>query len=177
MLNDGKVVFDGDTNDAIGALRDVLDGRRVGQAIPADTRHPIQVKHVEVLDAQGQEVRTVDEGDSLTIRVHVDALRPIERWEIGFSMDTPLGHMVLASNTEILGVTLSPITGPTVVDLTIAEVHLGPGQYYVNANAAGVSEPSSHGLPQAAMFTVRGDDRTIGTVAAKVSVSEATDAG
>jgi ABC-2 type transport system ATP-binding protein len=172
VLDKGRVVYDGDTNEAIGALRDVLDNRRVGQAIPTDTRHPIQVKQVEILDAAGHETRSVSEGDALTVRVHVDALRPIERWEIGFSMDTPLGHMVLASNTDILGVTLAPIKGPTTVDLTIAKVHLGPGQYYVNANAAGVSEPSSHGLSQAAMFTVRGDDTTIGSVAARVSVSE-----
>jgi ABC-type polysaccharide/polyol phosphate transport system ATPase subunit len=176
VLSDGHVVFDGDTNDAIGALRDVLDGRRAGEAAPTDTRHPIQVKRIELLDAAGQPARAFDEGDSMTIRVHVDALRVVEKWELGFSLDTPLGHMALASNTEVLGVRLAPITGPTHVDVTIAELHLGPGQYYVNANAAGISEASSHGLMQGAMFTVRGDNTTFGTVAAVVSVSEASDA-
>lgn len=179
VLSDGKVVFDGDTNDAIGALRDVLDGRRVGEAPPAGTLHPIQVKRIETLDAYGEPTRMVAAGAPLTIRVHVDSLRPIERWELGFSIDTPLGHMALASNTEVLGVRLAPISGPVQVDLRIEEVHLGPGQYYVNANAAGVSEESSHGLMQGALFTVTTDHPTFGTVAAAVTVESAgsTDRG
>lgn len=79
--------------------------------------------------------------------------------------------MVLASNTELLEVTLAPIDGPYVVDLTIDAVNLGPGQYYVNANAAGVSEPSNHGLMQASLFTVVGDSRTIGTVSATIRLA------
>lgn len=170
VLSDGKVVFDGDTNAAIGALRDVLDGRRVGETPAAGTTHPIQVKRIELLDADDEPTRSVAAGAPLTIRVHVDSLRPIERWELGFSIDTPLGHMALASNTEVLGVRLAPISGPIHVDLHIGEVHLGPGQYYVNANAAGVSEESSHGLMQGALFTVTSEHPTFGTVAAAVTV-------
>ena len=170
VLSDGRVVFDGDTNSAIGALRDVLDGRRVGEAPPESTMHPIQVKRIELRDAHGETTRSIAAGDPLTIRVHVDSLRPIDRWELGFSIDTPLGHMVLASNTEVLGVRLAPISGPVHVDLNIEEMHLGPGQYYVNANAAGVSEESSHGLMQGALFTVTSEHPTFGTVAASVSV-------
>ena len=54
-------------------------------------------------------------------------------------------------------------------------MHFGSGQYYINANAAGVSESSSHGLMQGAMLTVRTDNTTFGTVAASVSVTEAVD--
>ncbi|SIT88749.1 ABC transporter ATP-binding protein [Microbacterium sp. RU33B] len=172
VLSDGKVVFDGDTNEAIGALRNVLDGRRADEAAREETIHPIQVKRIEILDADGQPAAEISEGDPMTIRVSVDALRPMERWEVGFSIDTPLGQMVLASNTDILGVRLAPISGPTRVDLSIAQVHFGPGQYFINANAAGVSEPSSHGLKQGALLTVRGDTSTMGTVSAKVSVAE-----
>lgn len=173
VLQDGKIVYDGETNGAINALRDVLDGRRVGEAVPDTTVHPIQVKRVEVVDAEGLPTQEVRVGESVTVRVHVDSLRPIERWEVGFSIDTPLGHMVLASNTDLLRVRLPRIAGPTVVDLTIDEVHFGAGQYYVNANAAGVSESSSHGLMQAARFTVVADAGTVGSVSAHVSVASA----
>lgn len=173
VLQDGKIVFDGETNGAISALRDVLDGRRVGEPPPDSTLHPIQVKRVEVIDAEGTPIKEVRVGDSVTVRIHVDSLRPIERWEVGFSIDTPLGHMVLASNTDLLKVRLAPITGPTVIDLTIDEVHFGAGHYYVNANAAGVSESSSHGLMQAARFTVLADEGTVGSVSANVSVAAA----
>ena len=104
--------------------------------------------------ATGAGQRELRRGTPLTIRVHVDALRPIERWEVGFSIDTPIGQMVLASNTELLESPLAPISGPTIVDLRIDEVHFGPGSTSSTPNAAGVSEPSSHGLTQGALFTV-----------------------
>lgn len=171
VLKDGAVVFDGNTRSAISALRDVLEGRRVGEAPPEETVHPIQVKRIELLDDSGHTIRSIREGEALNIRVHVDSMKIIDRWEIGFSIDTPLGHMVLASNTELLGYRLDPISGPVHVDLRVASMHLGAGQYYVNANAAGVSEPSSHGLAQGAMFTVVADETTVGTVSAQVTVS------
>ena len=178
VLKDGAVVFDGETREAIGALRDVLEGRRVGEAPPEQTVHPIQVKQVELLSDDGSRLKTIDEGDPLTIRVHVDSMKPIERWELGFSIDTPLGHMVLASNTEMLEHRLEPISGPVSVDLRVAAMNLGAGQYYVNANAAGVSEPSSHGLAQGALFTVRArEEGTVGTVAASVSIAGASSDG
>ena len=172
LLHHGKMVFDGDINGAVDGLRDVLDDREVGEAPPEETIHPIQVKGIELIDDEGAVLKEISSGVPFTIRVHVDALRPIERWEIGFSMDTPLGQMVMASNTEVLGVTLSPIAGRTRVDLRIADSRFGPGDYYVNANAAGVSEPSSHGLMRGATLRVRTDNTTMGTVAAAIDVAE-----
>lgn len=171
LMHHGKVVFDGDINAAVDGLRDVLDDREVGEAPPKETVHPIQVKRIELLADDGSAVKEIRTGDSFTVRVHVDTLRPIERWEIGFSMDTPLGQMVMASNTEVLGVTLEPITGRRQVDLRVANAGFGPGDYHVNANAAGVSEPSSHGLMRGATLRVRTDNSTMGTVAASISVS------
>ncbi|WP_251445095.1 MULTISPECIES: ABC transporter ATP-binding protein [unclassified Microbacterium] len=171
VLSHGEVVFDGDTNEAVRALRNVLEGRRADEAAPDETQHPIQVKSIELLDAAGEPTSEIGIDDALTIRINVDGLHRIERWEVGFSIDTPLGQMVLASNTEMIGVTLDPIDGPQSVDLTIESVHLGEGQYYVNANAAGVSEPSSHGLSQGIMFSVRGGGSSVGSVSARVALA------
>lgn len=172
LLHHGELVFDGDINAAVDGLRDVLAGREVGEAPPEETVHPIQVKRIELVDDEGASVKELTSGHPFTIRVHVDTLRPIDRWEIGFSMDTPLGQMVMASNTEVLGVMLEPITGPTTVDLRVAGAGFGPGDYFINANAAGVSEPSSHALMRGATLRVRTDNTTMGTVAALISVSE-----
>lgn len=175
LLHHGKLVFDGDINRAVDGLRDVLADREVGEAPPEETIHPIQVKRIELVDDDGGAIRELPTGDPFTIRVHVDTLRPIERWEIGFSMDTPLGQMVMASNTEVLGVTLDPIEGKTVVDLRIADAGFGPGDYFVNANAAGVSEPSSHGLMRGATLRVRTDETTMGTVSARITVASSVE--
>lgn len=173
LLHHGELVFDGDINAAVDGLRDVLAGREVGEAPSEETVHPIQVKRIELVDDDGASVKELPTGHPFTVRVHVDTLRPIDRWEIGFSMDTPLGQMVMASNTEVLGVKLDPITGPTVIDLRVADARFGPGDYFVNANAAGVSEPSSHGLMRGATLRVRTDNTTMGTVAALISVTAA----
>lgn len=172
VLDAGKVVFDGPPSGAVGVLRDVLDGRRAGQGEPQETTRPIQVKRVELLDASGAPTKSVRSGDPLTIRVHVDGLRRLENWALGFSIDTPMGHMVLASNTDLLEIELPPLNGPTRVDLRIEATHLGAGQYYVNANAAGITEACSHGLAQAALFTVLDDEETLGTVSARVSITQ-----
>lgn len=171
LLHHGKVVFDGEINAAVDGLRDVLDDRAVGEAPSGETTHPIQVKKIQLIDDDGLPLKEVRSGEPFTIRVHVDSLRPIERWEVGFSMDTPLGQMVMASNTEMLGITLAPVSGPTQVDLRVADSSFGPGDYFVNANAAGVSEPSSHGLMRGAVLRVRTDNTTMGTVAASITVS------
>lgn len=170
LLHHGKLVFDGDINRAVDGLRDVLADREVGEAPPEETIHPIQVKGIELIDDDGAPIKEIPTGEPFTIRVHVDTLRPIERWEIGFSMDTPLGQMVMASNTEVLGITLAPIAGRTLVDLRVADARFGPGDYFVNANAAGVSEPSSHGLMRGATLRVRTDNSTMGTVSATITV-------
>ncbi|KAF2412167.1 ABC transporter ATP-binding protein [Microbacterium sp. B35-04] len=175
VLSAGKVVFDGEANDAIGALRDILEGRRVGEARPEETTHTIEVKQIELLDEFGAPSNSISEGDAVTIRIHVDALHEVEEWAAGFSIDTPLGQMVLASNTTWLEVTLAPIIGEVAVDFHIDQAHFGPGQYYINANVSGISEPSSHSFMQGAMLTVHGSDTTQGTVSAAVEIREATD--
>ncbi|MBS1698148.1 MAG: ABC transporter ATP-binding protein [Actinobacteria bacterium] len=170
VLSHGEVVFDGSANDAVRALRNVLEGRRADEAQPDETERAIQVKSIELFDAAGAPTDEIDVDESLTIRVNVDALHRIDQWDVGFSIDTPLGHMVLASNTEMVGAALDPIDGPRPVDFTIASVHLGEGQYYVNANVVGISEPISHGLSQGIMFSVRGGDTSTGSTSAAVRI-------
>lgn len=171
VLKDGDVVFDGDVDDAVSALRDVLEGRRIGEARVEETTHPIEVRSLEVLDASGRTPDAFRDGDELLVRVHVEVLRPIDKWEAGFSIDTPLGQMVLASNTKRLSVDLGPITGPRTVEFRVASAHFGSGEYYVNANATYVDGGTSHSLMQGAMFTVRSSATAVGTVGTTVGVS------
>ncbi len=60
----------------------------------------------------------------------------MSRWAAGFSIDTTLGQMTIASNTERLGVTLPAIDeGDAHVDFRIENVYLGAGQYFINATS------------------------------------------
>jgi ABC-2 type transport system ATP-binding protein len=171
VLHDGEVVYDGLANDAISALRDVLEGRRVGELRKDDGVRPIEIREIEVLDGDGEPTETVRQGDPMTVRIHVRALTDLPQWATGFSIDTPLGQMVLASNTKRLGVTLPAIEhGDAVMDYAIESSHFGVGQYFVNANVSEVIDIDTHVLMQGARFSVVGTGENLGTVAAHVTV-------
>lgn len=169
VLSEGKIVHDGDTNDAIRALRESLELRRRSSTSASDAQ-PIQVTKVELLSADGGAGDTITSGDPLTVRVHVASDRRFDRWDVGFSIDTPFGHMVLASNTELLGRELDPLDGESIVDLRIESLQIGRGQYFINANVAGVSEVSTHALMQGAMLNVEGAEGTMGSSSAFITV-------
>ncbi|MDF2506654.1 MAG: transporter ATP-binding protein [Microbacterium sp.] len=172
VLKDGAVIFDGETNDAIGALRDVLEGRRVGEKPLEDADKPIQLQRIQLLDDHGSPVTIVETGKPLTIRLHVRAHQDLPTWAAGFSIDTPTGQMVLASNTERLSTSMPAITtGDGHVDFTISSAGFGAGQYFVNGNVSEVIDIDSHILWQGARFTVKSHEENLGTVAAAISVS------
>jgi ABC-type polysaccharide/polyol phosphate transport system ATPase subunit len=170
VLSEGEMVFDGGPNDAVSALRDVLEGRRVGEA-PSATGKKVEVTAIELLDQTGTQVSEVPVGQAMTLRVHVNAHEPMSRWATGFSIDTPTGQMVLATNTERLGRVLPAIpAGPNHMDYVIDAAHFGAGQYFVNANASEIIDIDAHVLWQGARFTVVGNEQNLGTVGAAVRV-------
>ena len=46
-----------------------------------------------------------------------------------------------------------------------------PGQYFVNANVSEVIDIDTHVLWQGARFTMEGDERNLGTVAASITAA------
>lgn len=170
VLKDGKIVFDGDVNEGVGALRDVLEGRRLGELHEREDERMVEVTGISLHDDQGREIVDVKVGEPLTLRIHVHASQAMPRWAAGFSIDTVHGQMAIASNTERLDITLAPIdAGDAHVDFRIEEVFLGAGQYYINANVSEVIDINSHVLMQGRMFTVYADTTTLGSVAARIS--------
>lgn len=171
VLKDGEMVFDGDVNDAVAALRDVLEGRRVGDSAPHDAGKPIEITQIEVLDGAGVERQTFSMGSPMRVRVHVRARDDTPTWGMGFSIDTPTGQMVLASNTKWLEGELPPIVaGESSMEFAIESAHFGPGQYFVNANVWPVLPEDTHVMWQGARFTMENDDTIIGTVGASISI-------
>lgn len=172
VLRDGEVVFDGDVNEAVSALRDVLEGRRVGELHAADSGKPIEITRIEVLDGEGAPRDLVPAGAPMRVRIHVRAKRDIPAWDMGFSIDTPTGQMVLASNTERLDVDLPPLAeGESSMEFAIESANFGPGQYFVNANVWPVLPEDTHVMWQGARFTMEHDEGSIGTVAAAIRVA------
>lgn len=172
VLESGKVVFDGEVNEGVAVLRKVLDGRRHDERTEEDAGLPIEVIGITLFADDGAEVEDVRVGEPLTLRIHVHASQPMPRWAAGFSIDTTLGQMTIASNTERLDMTLPPLpAGDGHVDFRIEQVYLGAGQYYINANASEVIDINSHVLMQGRMFTVHDATSTLGSVAARITAT------
>jgi ABC-2 type transport system ATP-binding protein len=176
VLKDGRIVFDGDVNQGVAALRDVLEGRRLGELHDHERERTaekmIEVTAITLHDDHGHEVTGVRVGEPLTLRIHVHAHQAMARWAAGFSIDTALGQMTIASNTERLGITLPGIDeGDAHVDFRIENVYLGAGQFYINANVSEVIDINSHVLMQGRMFTVSSDTTTLGSVAARITAA------
>lgn len=170
VMNRGRMVYDGVPSTAVERFRELLSENGVGEARPERTSRAAEVGRVEVLGADGLPIAELREGEGFRVRVHVNVIRPLERWALGFSVDTATGQMALASNTDILGVTLPPLSESRYFDMMVQDARLNAGSYYVNANVSGISESSSHSLMQAAEVNVVGESDSLGAVAAKVTV-------
>lgn len=172
VLKSGEIVFDGDVNEGVAVLRQVLEGRRLDEVHEESSGMPIEVTGITLHDDDGAEVNSVHVGDPLTIRINARANQAMPRWAAGFSIDTMTGQMAIAANTERLGITLSSLAmGDAHVDFRIERVFLGAGQYHINANVSEVIDINSHVLMQGRMFTVYDSTTTMGSVAATVTAS------
>lgn len=172
VLKDGSVVFDGDVNQGVAALRNVLEGRRLGELHEDEQdENPLEITGITLHDELGEEIDSVAVGEPLTLRIHVRARRDLPQWAAGFSIDNTLGQMTIASNTERLGITLPAVAaGDSHVDFRIEKLYLGAGQYYVNANVSEVIDIDSAILMQGRMFTVRDETTNLGLVTARITV-------
>ncbi len=170
VMNRGQLVFDGVPVSAVARFRELLatHGDEQGQSV--EVERGMRIERIELLDTDGSPVDAIAQSASFVVRVHVEMLRPIDEWAIGFSIDSANGQLALASNTGLLEIDLGPLTSSRSVDIVVDGARFTPGDYYVNANVAGLSDASADSLMQGAAFTVLGSQQTIGPVAASVAV-------
>lgn len=172
VMNRGQLVFDGVPVTAVERFRELLAENGVGKARPSEAAVAMRIDKIETIDAAGLSRTSFQLGESVRIRVHIDMDRPVERWAVGFSIDTANGQMALASNTDLLGVSLPPLERSRTVDITINRAQLAPGPYVVNANVSGISVSTSHSLMRGAEFEIEGSADSIGPVLASVRIDD-----
>jgi hypothetical protein len=78
--------------------------------------------------------------------------------------------MVLGTSSDRLERPLKPLQpgDTTDVEFRIRTVHLGVGEYFINARVNDLGRSESDILWQGAMFHVEGSESTVGTVVAEV---------
>jgi ABC-2 type transport system ATP-binding protein len=111
-------------------------GRRTGEA---------SILRTELLDGTGRQVRAVDSGTALTVRVHLRYERSLEESVVGITVRDKAGISVFSTNTAEEGAPLGRRgEGEQVAVDFRFDVPLRPGEYGVDA---AVFDPREEGSP------------------------------
>jgi ABC-2 type transport system ATP-binding protein len=172
VLEQGRMVVDGDPREATRFLRADFDAMRQEQQAQSQASQEIdaRVLGVELVDADGGSVTEIRSGESLRVRVSVQASEPLEDAVVGIGVDTPSGQNLYGTNTQYLGTPLPPLHGTHVVEFGLEDLYLGGGQYHVHGSLGVWSGPELHRLPGAASLNVPSDGHAIGVLGARAHV-------
>lgn len=180
VLHDGRVVHEGDVREGLAVMRDIMEGRRIGESVEEEraqrtqpsVERPISVTRIETLTSDGRASSAFFPGEPMVLRIHVRAAKALAEWTTGFSIDNSTGQMVIASNTDRLDATLPPVeAGEHFMDYRIDAMHLGPGEFFINANTSPTIDVDTHVLWQGARFRMKGGEGNLGVVDAQIDVA------
>jgi ABC-2 type transport system ATP-binding protein len=171
VLENGRVIVDGDPRLATRTLRDDFEATRqaeqqVEQEAADEPAPQAKVIAVRVLDDAGSIVRQMSPGDDLRVQVDVETTTSLDDWVLGIGIDTPSGMSLYGTNTQLLGTRMPSFSGRRTFELRLRNVSLGAGQYQMHGALAVWSGPEIHRLPQAATFNVETDGRSVGLLGA-----------
>jgi ABC-2 type transport system ATP-binding protein len=174
VLEHGKVSADGRPREALKVLRADFEATRQEEVERAENTsdEPIRSKRAHFTGvalrsdsgAIGHPVLMIGEG--LTVAVEMEATSPLEDWEIGIGIATPLGIALYGTNTRLLGVQLPRQIGTGKFEFHLGQLALGEGDYSVQASLTGSDGTEMDAAPLAAEFSVEGDGRSRGALAA-----------
>ena len=175
VLENGKIAVDGRPREALKVLRADFEATRQEQVDRAENTsvEPVQRPRARFTGvalrsdsgATGHLSLMADEG--LTVSVEIEATTPLEDWEIGVGITTPLGTALYGTNTRLLEVRLPRQVGTGRFEFHLGQLALGEGEYSVQASLTGADGTEIDIVPLAAEFSVEGDGRSRGPLAAR----------
>ncbi|WP_308289096.1 ABC transporter ATP-binding protein [Microbacterium trichothecenolyticum] len=135
LLDHGKVIADGDTNEAIAAFRELLEDQRLealreAPPAPEDSSHAQIVR--TVVRSSGHRENVVEPGDTLVIETTVSHPTGMEQWLCAFQIDNEGGQVVFGTGSDHATVDPGPLIGERTVRLELPDVRIGGGKYFVS---------------------------------------------
>jgi ABC-2 type transport system ATP-binding protein len=106
----------------------------------------------------------------MVARIAVDLQENVDRYMVGFAIETPLGQRVYHVNTHIEGVELKTGAGRHEVEFTLPELPLGEGEYVVRVGVGEVAGEMIDLQPQAATFSVNSSTAGNGIVSVDTAI-------
>lgn len=176
VLEQGELIFDGDSVQAARVLRDGWEAVREQDREEAQRRDEGlpqgRVLGVELLDETGVPVVAMVSGRPHTVRVHIEPSGVLRNWVVEIGIDTGMGSNMWSASTQSLGRRLPDASEPVTVEFTLQDVSLGAGEYFVHGSLAQWEGPLVHWLPHGAHFQVPGDGRSVGLLGIRPAVGE-----
>ena len=103
---------------------------------PSRSAEDIVLVDIEFLDAKGERVLAAIHHEPLTIRIHFDAVKPVDSPVFGIALFVASGMHLTGTNTQIDGVTTGTVSGPGYVDFAIPAMPLVPGEFELSVSIA-----------------------------------------
>jgi ABC-2 type transport system ATP-binding protein len=147
-LHHGQLMGVGVANDIITEYADQAhdvrshgDGPGQGSEFTADGRHgsgEARIDRVEILDASGQDVEQVRNGDAVRLRLYYTCHELVPTPVFGFAIEHESGFRLSAHNTMDSDVTVPPMEpGSGSIDLVIPSIPMRPGVFRLVAAITG----------------------------------------
>jgi lipopolysaccharide transport system ATP-binding protein len=178
MLFSGRTEMEGPTKTVVEHYHQVISEkiaatRPEGPGDGASRRRgpsDVRLVRLELLDADGRPSDRFATGDSMTVRVHYDAPRRVERPRLRVDLAWTVGEVrCCAFDSRLEHVALPPLDGPGHIDLRLDQMLMAPDAYLASAHldddqtatpidaiqkvpfrvTDGVAVPSFFGLPHA----------------------------
>jgi ABC-2 type transport system ATP-binding protein len=174
VLEHGNVAADGKPREALKVLRADFEATRQEEVERAEntSETPVRSKraHFTGVSLRSDSGETghpsLTSGEGLTVAVEIEVESPLEDWEIGIGITTPLGIYLYGTNTRLLGVPLPRHVGTGRFAFHVGPLALGEGDYSVMVSLTGADGTEIDAVPLAAEFSVEGDGRSRGALAA-----------
>ncbi|MDT8305502.1 MAG: ABC transporter ATP-binding protein [Anaerolineae bacterium] len=133
-LEKGRVIFDGDTEEAIDTYRDSLIRLNAGAAdsLRGGTGE-IRIQGVEVLDENELPRERFSVGDLMRLRLHYDAKEAVENPVFNITIHVLHSHQVTGIRTDVDGMHTGALYGKGFVDILIPHLNLLPNIYTIDA--------------------------------------------
>ena len=169
VLENGRVILDGEPRDALRILRVDFEQARLEeesrrQADSKDRAASVRVVSVGTAGSDGAPLSAIHPGDDVTLTVIIESETKLDNWVLGIGLDTPLGQIVYGTNSKLLETPMPSVQGRCRIDVVLPRLNLGEGQYFVHGAIGEFGGRELHRLPQATTLTVRGDGRGVGVI-------------
>lgn len=172
LLNSGTIIFDGEPQRAVTEFRNVLESRR-----RIENPHALELESAIGRITKVEIVNNVNEseilaGSDVTIRVGLESLQGLDKWDCAIQIDSPNGGMVLGTSTKRAEITIPPLSQEINVEFHLPSLALSGGKFFVNVSLLDWDGRHLHDIPQAVALNISpANSSTVGLLFVEPAIS------